>query len=296
MRRRYRGTDAAAMALAIATAFAVASCGTEEPGTNGPSEEYFPASAGQTWRYDTYNLTRDPGKAHPFYTLVSVQNVVAVRGLAPEPVFVTNYAKSPDGQRFRLNQASFYWPDGDVFYKYEYFTYGTDRFLLRGYHYLNEWEEPIIGTFFYTGAGRKASFTLFKTPFELNAKWDVLNYNNPDPENNPTVFRYVDQRDYFGLPRDMDGDGQPDTVDISMTGTVAGKELISTDLETLDCYAVVLTQKLVFHLSRQGDVQDVSKTTYWVAPNYGAAKIFWYEGSNYLDHIEMNLRTWWFVK
>jgi hypothetical protein len=284
------------MALAIATALAVASCGTEEPGTNGPSEEYFPASAGQTWRYDTYNLTRDPGKAHPFYTHVSVQNVVAVRGLAPEPVFVTNYAKSPDGQRFRLNQASYYWPDKDLFFKYEYFTYGMDRFVLRGRHYLNEWEEPIIGTFFYDGAGRKASFTLFKTPFEPNAKWDVLNYNNPDPENNPTVFRNLGQKDYFGLPRDMDGDGQPDSMDISMIGNVAGKALISTDLETLDCFVITLTQTLVFHLSRQGDVQDVSKTTYWIAPRYGAAKIAWYEGSKYLDHIEMHLRTWWFIK
>ncbi|NIT35921.1 MAG: hypothetical protein GTN49_05390 [candidate division Zixibacteria bacterium] len=296
MKRRYRGTDAAVMVWAVAAALGVASCGTEEPGTNGPSEEYFPASVGHTWRYDTYNLTRDAGKAHPFYTLVSVRNVVAVRGLAPEPVFVTNYAKSPDGQRLRLNQASFYWPNKDLFFKYEYFTYGTDRFLLRGYHYLNEWEEPIIGTFFYDGPEGKTPFTLFKTPFELNAKWDVLNYGNPDPENNPTVFRNVDQKDYFGLPRDMDGDGQLDTMDISIIGTVAGNALIKTDLETLNCYVVVLTQNLVFHLSRRGDVQDVSKTTYWIAPKYGAAKIVWYQGSKYLDNIEMNLRTWWFIK
>jgi hypothetical protein len=49
-------------------------------------------------------------------------------------------------------------------------------------------------------------------------------------------------------------------------------------------------------MTTRGDVTDVSKTTYWVAPYHGVAKVRWYAGSTYLDEIDMSLRTWWFVK
>jgi hypothetical protein len=130
----------------------------------------------------------------------------------------------------------------------------------------------------------------------LNDTWDVLNYNNPNPETNPTVYTNVEQKDYFGLLRDMDRDGQLDTMDISIWGKVVDRALIETDNGTLDCYQIELTQTLVFHLSTRGDEQDISTTTYWIAPNHGIAKVVWYEDSNYLDQIEMQLRTWWFVK
>jgi hypothetical protein len=284
------------VALACAAAVvAITSCGTEEPGTNGPSEEYFPSSPGQTWIYDTYNVTRDPAKAHPFYTHVAVENISPAPGERVEPVWVTKYAKNDNGEWLRLSQAG-YWVNKDLFYKYEYFNYGTDRFAVRGYHYLSVYRDRVIGTFFYNALGQRIPFTYFKTPFTLNDTWDVLDYTNSNPEGNPTVYRNVDQKDYFGLRQDLDRDGRIDTMDISIVGKVTGQALIPTENATLDCYQIELKQTLTFHLTGQGDVGDVSTTTYWIAPRYGIAKVVWYKGSNYLDELEMQMRTWWFVK
>lgn len=295
MKRHLKGICFPVALMCAAAVVAITSCGTEEPGTNGPSEEYFPASIGQTWIYDTYNITRDPAKAHPMYTHVSVENLSPTPGEKVEPIWVTKYAKSDNDEWLRLNQAG-YWVNEDIFFKYEYFNYGTDRFLVRGYHYLSEYRDPVIGTYFYNGQGQRIPFTYFKTPFVVNETWDVLDYNNTNPETNPTVYTDVDQKDYFGLLRDMDGDGRLDDMDISIVGKVVGRALIATDMGTLDCYQLELTQTLVFHLSSRGDVQDVSTTTYWIAPKHGIVKVVWYEGSNYLDQLEMQLRTWWFVK
>jgi hypothetical protein len=281
--------------MCAAAVVAITSCGTEEPGTNGPSEEYFPTSVGQTWIYDTYNITRDPAKAHPMYTHVSVENLAPKPGEKVEPIWVTKYAKADNDQYLRLSQAA-YWINKDIFSKYEYFNYDNKLFRVRGYHYLSEYRDLVVGTYFYNTQGQRIPFTYFKTPFVLNDTWDALDPNNLDPVNNPTVIRNVEQKDYFGLLRDMDNDGRLDDMDISMVGKVEGSDLISTDMGTLTCHRIVLTQTLVFHLSSRGDEQDVSKTTYWIAPNYGIAKVVWYEESNYLDQLEMQLRTWWFVK
>lgn len=296
MKRFVSTVNVAAAALALAAAAGMVSCGTEEPGTNGNSEEYFPNSPGQRWVYDTYNLTRDPNRQIPFYTHLSVETVPAGgRGGIVEPTFVTKYAAADTGERFRLDQA-YYWANKDIFFKYDYFNYGVDRFLWRGYHYMNEFRDPVVGTFFYNPNNQVVSFTLFKIPFVLNDTWDVLNASNPDPVNNPTVFRNIDQRDYFGLPRDMDDDGRIDNMDLSIVGRVTGRELIDTDFEQLNCWKIELTQSLVFHMSSLGDIPDVSTTTYWIAPYVGTAKYVQHNGSGYLDTIEMNLRTWWFVK
>lgn len=296
MKRHLKGMTAAIAVLALTAGVFITSCGTEEAGTNGPSEEYFPTSAGQRWVYDTYNVTRDPGMQNPLYTHVSVDDAPVGPGGAVEPTLVTKYAENKDGVRLRLDQ-SYYWANQDIFFKYDYFVYGADhRFVLRGYNYTNAYRDPVIGTFFYDTNGRRAPFTLFKTPFVLNEQWDVLNFDNQIPANPPTVYYNVDQKDYFGLARDLDRDGRIDTMDISITGEVTGSALIDTELGSLNCHAVELTQTLVFHLSSEGDKQDVSTTTYWVAANYGIAKINWYRGSEYLDNLEMRLRTWWFVK
>jgi hypothetical protein len=295
MKRRFKGICfPAALACAAAVA-AITSCGTEEPGTNGPSEEYFPTSVGQTWIYDTYNVTRDPAKAHPMYTHVSVENLAPVPGAQVEPVVVTKYARSDNGEWLRLNQAD-YWVNKDIFFKQEYFTYDNKRFRVGGYHYLSEYRDPVIGTYFYNEQGQRIPFTYFKTPFTLNDTWDVLDYTNPKPEGNPMVYRHVDQKDYFGLFRDLDNDGRIDDMDISMVGKVTGSDLIPTDMGTLNCHRVELTQTLVFHRTSAGDVQDVSTTTFWVAPYHGVVKVVWYQNSNYLDQLEMQLRTWWFIK
>jgi hypothetical protein len=296
MKRHLKGINAAIAVLALTAGVVITSCGTEEAGTNEGSQEYFPTTLGARWVYDTYNLTRDPDMAKPYYTHVSVENVPAGPGAAAEPVFVTKYGKNAADERFRLNQAA-YWVNKDIFFKYEYFSYGTDRrFILRGYYYTSEYRDPVIGTFFYNSAGQRAPFTLFKTPLVVNETWDVLNYANPDPVNNPTVFTQVDQKDYFGLARDMDRDGYVDTMDISLVGKVTGSAFVDTELGSLNCQVVELTQTLVFHMTTRGDVPDVSTTTYWVAPGYGVAKVNWYRDSNFLDNIEMRLRTWWFVK
>jgi len=295
MKRHLKGICFPAALLCAAAVVAITSCGTEEPGTNGPSEEYFPTSIGQTWIYDTYNVTRDPAKARPLYTHVSVENLSPTPGEKVEPIWVTKYAKDDNDEYLRLNQAAYY-VNKDIFYKYDYFSYDTGPFMSRGYHYLSEYRDRVVGTYFYNEAGQSRSFTYFRTPFTLNETWDVLDYNNPNPEGNPTVFRNVEQKDYFGLLRDMDGDGQPDTMDISIIGRVVDRALIGTDNGTLNCFQIELTQTLVFHLSSQGDVQDLSRITYWIAPNYGIARVVWYDGSAYLDQVEMDLRTWWFVK
>jgi hypothetical protein len=294
MKRHFRGVGAAIAVLALTAGVFIASCGTEEAGTNGPSVEYFPASVGQRWVYDTYNVTRS-GMNNPFYTHVSVENVPAGPGGLVEPIFVTKYAENEAGEWLRLNQAA-YWVNKDIFFKYDYFSYKLDRFYLRGYNYMSEYRDPVIGTYFYDTDGKRTPFTLFKTPFVVNATWDVLNYNNPIPQNPPTVYNNVDQKDYFGLPRDIDRDGKIDTMDISMVGNVTGSALVETDLGKLNCFVIELTQTLVFHLSSQGDKEDISRTTYWIAPYHGVAKVRWYEGSLYLDQIEMRLRTWWFVE
>lgn len=295
MKRHLKGVCFPAALLCAAAVVAITSCGTEEPGTNGPSEEYFPTSVGQTWIYDTYNITRDPARANPLYTHVSVEYLSPRPGEKVEPILVTKYAKGDNDQYLRLNQAA-YWVNKDIFFKYEYFNFSTERFTVRGSHYLSEYRDAVIGTYFYNTQGQKVPFTYFRTPFTLNETWDVLDYTNPNPETNPTVYRNVEQKDYFGLLRDMDIDGQLDTMDISMVGKVTGRDLIETDMGTLNCFRVELTQTLVFHLSSRGDVQDVSTTTYWIAPNHGIAKVVWYKDSNYLDEVEMQLRTWWFVK
>jgi hypothetical protein len=295
MKRHLKGVCFPVALMCAAAVVAITSCGTEEPGTNGPSEEYFPAGVGQTWIYDTYNVTRDPAKTAPLYTHVSVEYLSPRPGEKVEPIWVTKYAKGDNGQYLRLNQAG-YWVNKDIFFKYEYFNYDTDRFDVRGYHYLSEYRDPVIGTYYYNSQGQTVPFTYFATPFTLNDTWDVLNYNNPNPETNPTVFTNVEQKDYFGLLRDMDNDGQLDTMDISIVGKVVDRALIETDMGTLNCFQIELTQTLVFHLSSQGDMTDVSTTTYWIAPNYGIAKVIWNADSNYLDEIEMQLRTWWFVK
>lgn len=296
MKRHLKGINAAIAVLALTVGVVITSCGTEEAGTNAESAEYFPTSVGQRWVYDTYNLTRDPQMKYPFYTHISVENAPAGPGAVVEPIFVTKYAMNEDtGERLRLNQAG-YWVNKDIFFKNEYFSYGVNRrFILRGYNYLSEYRDPIIGTYFYNTMGQRAPFTLFKTPLVVNEKWDVLNYEYGDP-NNPTVYRNVDQKDYFGLPRDMDHDGKVDTMDISIVGEVTGNALIDTELGTLTCHIVVLTQTLVFNLTALPPETDISKTTYWIAPQHGVAKARWYENSTKLDVIEMRLRTWWFVK
>jgi hypothetical protein len=295
MKRHFKGINAAIAVLALAVGVVITSCGTEEAGTNGASEEYFPTALGQRWVYDTYNLTRDPGMQTPFYTHVSVENVPAGAGGVVEPVFVTKYAKSDSDQRLRLNQAA-YWVNKDIFYKYEYFSYSPPFFYLRGYNYMSEYRDAVVGTFFYNTGGQSVPFALLKIPLSANDTWDVLNRNNPAPETDPTYFRELDQKDYFNLPRDIDRDGFVDTMDMSIVARVTGNALIDTDQGSLNCHMVELTQTLIFNLTSQPPVTDVSKTTYWVAPYHGVAKVRWYEGSDYLDQIEMSLRTWWFVK
>lgn len=295
MKRRFKGIPVAAALLVLPVLFALLGCGTEQSGTNGASEEYLPTTVGQKWVYDTYNVTRDPARSKPFYTHVSVESIAAYPGAPVEPILVTKYAARPDGERLRLNQAD-YWVQKDIFFKYEYFTFTGSRFILRGYNYLSEYRDLVIGTYFYDSAGNKSPFTLYMTPFTLGQTWDVLNYTNPDPTNNPTVFTNVGQDNYFGLHRDLDNDGIIDTMDISMVGTVAGRDLIETDLQTLNCFRIELTQTLTFHLSDQGDVQDISTTTYWIAPYYGVTKVVFYDGSQYLDRIDMDLKTWWFFE
>jgi hypothetical protein len=298
MKRHLKGINVAIAALALTVGVVITSCGTEEAGTNGASEDYFPTTVGARWVYDTFNLTRDPGTSHPFYTHVSVENAPAGPGGAVEPIFVTKYAKNDANEWLRLNQAA-YWVNKDIFYKYDYFSYNPSNdpyFHLKGYYYTSEYHDPVIGTFFYDTNGQRRSFALFKFPLVLNDTWDVLDYTNADPLTNPTVFSNVDQKDYFGLARDMDRDGRVDTMDISVVAQVTGSALVDTDLGSLNCHVVELTQNLVFHMTTRGDVQDISTTTYWVAPYHGVAKVRWYEGSTQLDEIEMRLRTWWFVK
>ncbi len=282
--------------VALGGVWVVGSCGTEQPGTNGPSEDYFPTAVGDRWVYDTFNLTRDPNRQDPLYTHVSVEYVVAAPGAEATPIFVTKYAKGDNDQALRLNQAG-YWVNKDIFFKYDYFSSQVnDYFMLHGYNYLNEYRDAVIGTYFYNGAGQRAPMSLFKVPIQDGVTWDVLDRTNPDPLNNPTVYQNIDQKDYFGLLRDLDNDNAVDTMDISIVGTVSGREIIETDLGSLNCFKIVHTQNLLFHLSSQGDTPDVSTTTYWIAPSYGVVKVEWYKGSAYLDNLEMQLRTWWFVK
>ncbi len=297
MTRHLKGVNVAIAALALTVGVVITSCGTEEAGTNGASEDYFPTTVGARWVYDTFNLTRDPQMIYPFYTHVSVENVPAGPGGAVEPVFVTKYAVNDRDERLRLNQAA-YWVNKDIFYKYDYFGYNPSidpYFHLKGYYYMSEYYDPVIGTFFYDTNGQRRSYALFKVPLVVNERWDVLDFEHGDP-NNPTVFRNVDQKDYFGLARDMDRDGRVDTMDISVVGEVTGSALVDTDFGSLNCYTVELTQTLVFNLTNSPPETDVSKTTYWIAPKYGVAKVRWYEDSTKLDVIEMRLRTWWFVK
>jgi hypothetical protein len=277
-----------------AAALAVLSCGEEQPGTNGVSVDYYPTAPGDRWTYNTYNLTRDPNKQNPIYTHVSVEYVYGAPGAITSPIFVTKYAKGANGEALRLNQAG-YWVNKDIFFKYDYFAYGTDFFLSNGYHYLNEYRDPVIGTFWYNDNEQRAPMTLFRTPLQVGAKWDVLNRLNPDP-NNPTVYQNMDQKEFFGLRRDIDNDGTVDDMDISIVGEVPEQEIIETDAGSLNCFKVVLTQTLVFHLSNLGDQTDVSNTTYWVAPNRGIMRTRFYEGSTYLDTLEMEIMSWWFVE
>ncbi len=295
MKRHLKGINAAIAVLALTAGVVITSCGTEDAGTNGPSEEYFPISVGQRWVYDTYNLTRDPGMTKPFYTHVSVENVPAGPGGVVEPIFVTKYAKNAAGEWLRLDQAA-YWVNKDIFYKYDYFSYKPPYFKLRGYNYMSEYRDAVIGTYFYNTNGKKVPFTLLKIPFNVNDTWDVLDNTNTNPETNPTFFRNVDQKDYFNLARDMDGDGFVDTMDISIIAKVTGSALIDTEQGSLNCHVVELTQTLIFNFTTWPPDTDISKTTYWVSPYRGVAKVRWYENSDYLDLIEMRLRTWWFVK
>jgi hypothetical protein len=298
MKRHLKGINLAIAVLTLAAGVVITSCGTEEAGTNGASEEYFPTMVGARWVYDTFNLTRDPGMANPFYTHVSVENVPAGTGGVVEPVFVTKYAKNDANERLRLNQSA-YWVNKDIFFKNDYFSFDTSvnpYFRLKGYQYMSEYRDAVIGTFFYDTNGQRRSFALFKVPLVLNETWDVLDYTNPDPLTNPTVFANVDQKDYFGLARDMDRDGRVDTMNISMVGQVTGSALVDTELGSLNCHTVELTQTLVFNLTSSPPETDVSRTTFWIAPKYGLAKVRWYEDSTKLDVIEMRLRTWWFVK
>jgi len=285
--------------LAITAAGMVAlSCGTEEAGTNGPSQEYFPVAVGDSWSYDTFNLTRDPTKAHPIFTHVSVENIAVGPGEAPLPTFVTKYAKRDDGEGFRLNQAG-YWVNKDIFFKYDHFAYdvaGNDYFDLRGYNYLNEYREPVIGLYFHNENGQRTPLALFKTPLQTGAKWDVLNRLNTNI-NVPTVFRNMDQKEWFGLPRDINRDNAVDTMDISIVGEVdPTMEMVPTPMGQLSCYKVKLTYRLVFHLSGQGDDEDVSTTTYWIAPYYGIMKMNFHIGSTYLDNIEMKIKNAWYIQ
>ncbi len=212
-----------------------------------------------------------------------------------EPIFVTKYAKNAPGEWLRLDQAD-YWVNKDIFYKYEYFSYKPPYFKLRGYNYMSEYRDAVIGTYFYNTNGKKVPFTLLKIPFNVNDTWDVLDNTNTNPETNPTFFRNVDQKDYFNLARDMDGDGFVDTMDISIIAKVTGSALIDTEQGSLNCHVVELTQTLIFNFTTWPPDTDISKTTYWVSPYRGVAKVRWYENSDYLDLIEMRLRTWWFVK
>lgn len=298
MKRHLKGINAAIAVLALTAGVVITSCGTEDAGTNGPSEEYFPISVGQRWVYDTYNLTRDPDMKNPFYTHVSVESVPAGPGGVVEPIFVTKYAKNATGEWLRLDQAA-YWVNKDIFYKYEYFSFDPTKepyFYLRGYNYMSEYFDPVIGTYFYNTTGQRVPFALFKIPFNVNDTWDVLNNKNQNPETDPTFFRNVDQKDYFNLARDMDGDGFVDTMDISIIAKVTGSALVNTEQGSLNCHVVELTQTLIFNFTFEPPETDISTTTYWVAPNHGVAKARWYAGSDNLDEIEMRLRTWWFVK
>jgi len=288
---------AAAAALA-AGALAVLSCGTAPEGTNEASSQYFPIAVGDKWSYDTYNLTRDPNRANGFYTQVSIESVAPVNGGILKPTYVTKYAKAANDENLRLNQAG-YWVNKDIYFKRDYFDYGegNNYFYLHGYQYLNEYREPVIGGYFEDKDGDRIPMVLFKTPFQVGAKWDVFDRGNPDPEGSPTVLRDVHQKTYFGLLNDMDHDGREDFMDISIVGTIDGRELVELGSgKQINCYRVVLKQHLVFHLTHDGDVTDDSITTYWVAENYGFIKTRWHENSNYLDTVEMVLREWWFIE
>ncbi len=289
-------TPGTAVLVLVAAAVGTLSCGTEPIGTNDTSDEYIPASAGDKWSYTTYNLRLDPNRAMSYYTQVSLENVPPADGGQPALTYVTKYDKRSDGQGFRLDQAG-YWVNKDISYKLDYFDYGTQYFLLNGYHYLDQFREPVIGTIFTDGNGNLAPETLFVTPFQTDDVWDVLNRGNPDPTGNPTVYRDISQEDYFGMLRDMDHDGVLDSMDLSIIGRVEKTELLNLENgKQVLCYKIVHTQTIVFHLSNDGDVTDVSRTNYWVAPHVGFVKVLWYDGSNYLDAIEMTLTDWWFVK
>jgi hypothetical protein len=284
--------------VAALGAVAILACGEEAPGNNGPSEEYFPATAGDVWTYETYNLATDPTRQHPLYTRVSINNLVRTPGAPPTPTLVTSYAKNDLGHalRFRNEGQGHYWQDQDFCFRYDYYEYGSDWYLVNGYYYLSFYRDPIIGTYYYDEGEQKEPFYLFKTPMNVGDEWDVLNKNNPNPVSNPTTYRHVSQKDYFGLARDMDGDNALDDMDISITAKVEWRALLNTALGQFNCYKVVHTQTLVFHLSDTGDVEDVSKTTYWFAENYGIMKSVSYEGSDYLDSLEMVISNVWFLK
>lgn len=272
----------------------ILACGEEAPGNNGPSEEYYPSTAGDVWTYDLINRDTDPTGLHPIYARVSINNLVRIPGAPPTPTLVTSYAKNDEDKALQLEQA-FYWKDQDLFFRYDYYAYASEWYQVSGYYYLSQYHDPIVGTYYYNQSGRVA-FSLFKTPLQVNDKWDVLNIHNQDPENNPTIFRNVDQKDYFGLARDMDRDGLIDSMDISITGKVEKRELLDTAIGEFNCYKVVLTQRLTFHLTGDDDVEDVSKTTYWIAENWGILKQVSNEDSQYLDELEMNVKNVWFVK
>ena len=283
--------------VAALGAVVILACGEEAPGNNGPSAEYFPATPGDVWTYDTYNLSTDPDRLHPIYTRVAIDNLVRTPGAPPTPTLVTSYAKNDEDKalRFRNDGQGYYWKDSDLFFRYDYYGYGSEWYQLYGYYYLSTFHDPIIGTNFYDGRGEEVPFTLFKTPFIVGQEWDVLNKDNPHPSTNPTIYRNVSQRDYFGLPRDMDGDGRVDDMDISITAKVEERKLLDTPLGEFNCFKIVHTQRLVLHLTRDDDVEDVSRTSYWFAENYGIMKSVSYEGSTYLDSLEMQITNVWFV-
>lgn len=294
MKLKFGLTVVSAGLAAALGAVLILACGEEAPGNNGPSEEYYPSTAGDVWTYELINLTRDADKEYPIYTRVSINNLVTVPGAPPTPTLVTSYAKNGKGEALQLNQA-FYWKNQDLFYRYDYFAYTSDWYQVAGYYYLSQYHDPVIGTYYYNQNG-KVAFSLFKTPLNVNDKWDVLNIHNQNPENNPTIFRNVDQKDYFGLARDMDEDGRIDSMDISIIGEVEKRELLDTAIGEFNCYKVVLTQRLTFHLTGSEDVEDVSTTTYWIAENWGILKQVSNKDSEYLDELEMNIKNVWFVK
>lgn len=290
-------TRAAVALVLVAGVVIVLSCGTEPPGTNGPSVEYFPANAGDSWSYETFNLTRDPNRQNPHYTLVTYEMVPPAGGGLAIPALVYHYSKGPNGEGFRLNQAQ-YWPNKDIFFKYEYINLMSDRLTQSGYHYLSEYRDPMLGLFYYDPNHNLVPQCIVKPiPCQVGTVWDVLMHNNPHPENNPTVYRNMDPKDYFGLRRDMDGDGLVDSVDISIVGRVEKQEFVDVgNGQRLAAFRLVHRNALVFHLTREGDVTDISYSRFWLAPNYGFVKMEWYDGSKYLDHVEMTLQDWWFVK